>query len=116
VSLSRRLCVIKCPRVTSRVNWLKGEKTKGLLSADISTLTPRPEMVLETLVFSPFNQFTWLVAKNILLNEDNKINSAYITTVKAAVVTTLTVMPLPRRRPVFIVMFIIYIQIVTRAA
>jgi hypothetical protein len=26
-----------------------------------------PEMVLETLFFSPFNQLTWLVPKNFLL-------------------------------------------------
>jgi hypothetical protein len=82
---------IKCFRATSCVKWLNGEKTS--VSRTISVLVlrvlkwfqfpsvsyiylPEPrvhgcvlalrmrmEMVLEMLVFSPFNHLTWLVAR-----------------------------------------------------
>jgi hypothetical protein len=48
LELSRRLCTIKSSRATSRVKWLNGEKTN---------------VSRTTLVFSPFNHLTQLVAR-----------------------------------------------------
>jgi hypothetical protein len=51
---------MKFSRATSRVKWLEGEV--------FSTLRMRTEMVPETLVFSPFNHLTRLVArKNFII-------------------------------------------------
>jgi hypothetical protein len=60
LELSRRLCIIKSSRATSRVKWLNGEKT------NVSRTSPRPqgaELVLETLVFSPSHHLSRLVAR-----------------------------------------------------
>jgi hypothetical protein len=54
----------------SRVKWLNSEKTYisktisvFVLRIHISTLRTRTEIVFETLVFSPFNHLTWLIAQ-----------------------------------------------------
>jgi hypothetical protein len=44
----------------SWVKWLSGEKTN--ISKTISVLVLRGEMVFETLVFSPLNHLTQLIA------------------------------------------------------
>jgi hypothetical protein len=49
---------MKFPRAISRVRWLSGEQTNVS-----KTLRTRTEMVFETLVCSPFNYLTRLIAR-----------------------------------------------------
>jgi hypothetical protein len=71
LELLRRLCIIKSSRASSRVKWLNGEKNQSFedhlrtevagVPIRVSTLRTRMEMVLDTLVFSPFNHLMRLV-------------------------------------------------------
>jgi hypothetical protein len=58
----QRLSIIKFSRATSRVKWFK--------VTDFSILRSTTEMVLETLVFSPFNHLTRLVARRNFIIKD----------------------------------------------
>jgi len=64
--------MMKFSRAISRVKWLSGEKT----------LRTRTEMVFETLVFSPLNHLTRLIArKNFIIlsrRESNKSHLNYL--------------------------------------
>jgi hypothetical protein len=66
VKVSRRLNSVKYFRTSSRVKWSNGESTK--VSRTISVLvvrerTGRREMVLEMLVYSPFDRVMRLLAR-----------------------------------------------------
>jgi hypothetical protein len=59
--------MMKFSRAISQVKWLSGEKTNVLktisvLVLRVLVLRTRTEMVFETLLFSPLNHLTWLIA------------------------------------------------------
>jgi hypothetical protein len=69
--------MMKFSRALSRVKGLNGEKTD--VSKTISVLRTRPEMVFETLVFSPLNHLTWLIAReNFIILSRQESNKCHI--------------------------------------
>jgi len=65
LKLSRRLNSIKLSRSSSRVWWLKDDVSKAntlFSSSEISSFMTKTAIFLETLLYSPFNHLTRLLA------------------------------------------------------
>jgi hypothetical protein len=68
--------MMKFSQAISQVKWLGGEKTNILKTISVLVLRVLVWLVFETLVFSPLNHLTWLIARenSIILSrqEGNK--------------------------------------------